>query len=183
MVKDMEQNGSTKFYLRLSFYTIIGMFIYIGLVLYLFNNNMMLRNKANIFLSIILIILVGFSLFQNIIIKNKNNNIKLAICLMILIIVFGITAYSNNIIINKYLEKETIEKYKGEKYITYKLNNETYYYKIYSDYLRSKQALFSVSRKEIKEEGYTYVIDTITVFDDKGQIVEVKTEGDTKVVS
>ena len=110
-------------------------------------------------------------------------NLKIHTFVAILVIVFGITAYSNNIIINKYLEKETIEEYKGEKYITYKLNNETYYYKIYSDYLRSKQALFSVSRKEIKEEGYTYVIDTITVFDDKGQIVEVKTEGDTKVVS
>lgn len=183
MVKDMERSGNTKFYLRLSFYTIIGMLIYVGLVIYLFNNNMMLRNRANIYVSIVVIVLVAFSIFQNIIIKNKNNNIKLAICLTLLVIIFGATVFGNNIIISKYLEKEIVETYDGEKYIVKTMEGEKYYYKIYSNYLKSTKAKFSIRIKNIDEGGYIYEMRTITVFDDKGQIVEVKTEGDTKVVS
>lgn len=183
MVKDMEQSGNTKFYLRLSFYTIIGMLAYVALIIYLFNNNLMLRNMVNIQVSIILLVLIGFSIFQNIIIKNKNNNIKLAVCLTLLVIIFGATAFGNNVIITKYLEKETIEEYNGEKYITKKIDNETYYYKIYSNLLKAKLASFSISKKEVPEDGYTYEFVTRTVYNDKGQIVEVITEGDTKVVS
>jgi hypothetical protein len=179
MVMVMESNGSTKFYLRLSFYTIIGMLVYVGLVLYLFNSNMMLRNDVNINISIILLIMIGFSIFQNIVIKNKNNNIKLAICLTLLVIFFGATAYSNNLIIKTYLSNEEVETYNGEQYIVTKINEEKYYYKIYSPFLKSKQANFSISKKVIDDN---YEISTITYFDDKGQIKEVRTEGETKEV-
>ena len=179
MVTDMESSGSTRFYLRLSFYTILGMLVYVGLVLYLFNHNMMLRNSANINISIILIILVGFSIFQNIVIKNKNNNIKLAVCLTLLVIFFGATAYSNNMVIKTYLANEEVETYNGEQYIIKKINDDTYYYKIYSKYLKSKQAQFSISKKVV-DDNYQFL--TITYFDDKGQIKEVKTEGETREV-
>ena len=176
----MEQNGKSKFYLKLSFYTILGMLIYVALVLYLFSHDMILRNRANINISIILLVMIAFSFFQNIIIKNKDNNIKLVIALAVLVVIFGATAYSNNIIINKYLEKEAIEIVDGNEYVTKKIGEDTYYYKVYSGYIKATKPGFSISNKVIDDGDYKYEYVTKTIYDNKGQIVEIRTEGDTK---
>ena len=47
----MEQNGKNRFYLRLSFYTIICTAIYVALVIYMYSHNMLLRNRPNIIIS------------------------------------------------------------------------------------------------------------------------------------
>lgn len=177
MVMDMELNGKNKLYLRLSFYTILFMLVYVILTFYLYSNNMMLRNKPNILISFIIIALVVFSIFQKIVTRFKNSNVKLALGIIIVFCITGMMAFTNNFIINKYLDKEVVEEYKGDSYIVKMIGDDKYYYKVYSDFIKSKYASFSIDEKELNDEDIKYVIKTITYYNDKGQISNIKTEG------
>ena len=179
MVMDMESNGKNKFYLRLSFYTILFMLVYVILVFYLYNNNMMLRNKPNILISFIILSLIVFSIFQFIVGKFKNNNIKLVLGIGVVIFITCMLAFTNNIIIDKYLDKEVIEDYNGNQYLIKEYGDDKYYYNIYSEFIKSRYASFSINEKELIDGDYKYVIKTITTYNEKGQISNIKTEGGT----
>lgn len=177
MVMDMELSGKNKIYLRLSFYTILFMLVYVILTFYLYSNNIMLRNKPNILISFIIVALIVFSLFQSVITKFKNSNIKLIIGIVIIFGITGMMAFTNNYIINKYLDKEVVENYNGDNYIVKIIGDDKYYYKVYSDFLKSKYASFSIEEKEIQDGDIKYVYKTVTSYNEKGQISDIKTEG------
>ena len=176
----MEQSGKNKFYLRLSFYTIICTIVYAILVIYLYSNHLLLRTRVNIVISFLIIILVGFSVFQNIITKTKGNA-KLIAVLIIFLLIFGTTVLSNKYVIDNYLSREDIKEYKGEKYITVQKNNETYYFVIYSDLIRASVPKYSVSEKVFEDGDVRYITSTIVEFDKNGSVKS--TNSDTRTES
>ena len=172
----MEQNGKSKFYLRLSFYTIICTIVYAVLVIFLFSRHVLLRNKVNIIISFIIIILVGFSIFQNIVTKAKGNNIKLIIMLLLFIMIFGLTGLGNKLFIDNFLSKEEIKEYNGEQYIVIPKGSETYYFEIYSDYIRSSVPKYSISEHPFEDGDLKYVSLTVVEFDGNGNVINTNTD-------
>ena len=72
---------------------------------------------------------------------------------------------------NRFLDddyKKLLESYK---------DTDEYYYNVYSDFLKSRYADFSINEKELVDGDIKYVIKTITTYNDKGQISDIKTEG------
>ena len=177
----MEQNGKNRFYLRLSFYTIICTAIYVALVIYMYSHNMLLRNRPNIIISFIIIILVGFSIFQNIVTKTKGNNIKMIILAVLFVLVFAITNLGNKYIIDNVLSKEVIKEFGGENYIVMKKESEEYYFKIYSDYVRGSIPKYSISYNTIYDGEVKYVTTTVVEFSDNGSVIN--TVSDSKIES
>ena len=177
----MEQNGKNKFYLRLSFYTIICTVIYAALVIFMYSHNMLLRNKPNIIISFIILILVGFSIFQNIVTKTKGNNIKMIILAVLFVLVFAITNLGNKYIIDNMLSKEVIKEFGGEKYIVMQKETEEYYFKIYSDYVRGSIPKYSISHNIIYDKEVKYITTTVVEFSDNGSVIN--TTSDSRVES
>ena len=177
----MAQNGKNKLYFRLSFYTIICTLVYAVLVVYLSSNHMLLRNKVNIIISFIIIILVAVSIFQNIVTKTKGNSIKLIIMAIIFLLAFSLTSLGNKYIIDNFLVKEDIREYNGEKYIIAQKGNETYYFKLYSEYVRSSVPKYSMSEMTFEDDGVKYITTNIVEFDRNGSLIN--TTSDTRTES
>ena len=177
----MEQNGKNKFYLRLSFYTIICTVIYAALVIFMYSHHMLLRNRPNIIISFIILIFVGLSIFQNIVTKTKGNNIKMIILAILFVLVFAVTNLGNKYIIDNMLSKEVIKEYGGEKYIVMKKESEEYYFKIYSDYVRGSIPKYSLSYNTLTDGDVKYITTTIVEFSDNGSVLN--TVSDSKIES
>ncbi len=175
----MEQNGKSKFYLRLSFYTILCTIVYAILVIFLFSRHILLRNKVNIIISFIIIVLVGFSIFQNIVTKSKGNNLKLIIMILLFVMIFGLTGVGNKLFIDHFVSDEIIKKYRGDEYIVVEKGSEEYYFRIYSDLIRSSIPKYSISEHSFEDDGVKYVTSTVVEFDNNGSVAN--TSSDTNV--
>ena len=64
---------------------------------------------------------------------------------VIFLCIFALTNLGNKYIIDNFLSDEVIKEYKGEKYITVEKGTETYYFKVYSDYIRGSVPSYSMS--------------------------------------
>jgi len=146
----------------------------------MYSKNLLLRNKVNIIISFIIIILIGFSIFQNIVLKTKGNNIKLVIMLLLFLIIFGLTGIGNKYIIDNLLSKEKIKKYNNEEYIVVEKGSEEYYFKIYSDYIKASKPKYSISETVFKDGDIEYRTKTIVEFDNKGNVINTTSESDVE---
>ena len=176
----MEQSGKNKFYLRLSFYTILCTIIYAVLVIFLYSNHLLLRNRVNIIISFIIIILVSFSIFQSVVTKIKGNKVKLIVTIIVFLIIFASTLLGNKYIIDNYLSKEDLKEYNGEQYLIMQKDKETYYYKIYSDFLRGSAPKYSMSEMSFVDGDVKYIATTIVEFDKNGSVLKTTTDSRTE---